>query len=206
MSIKPIIFLDYDDVIVDWCGPACALMGVNLDNPQTRELIETVWGGINLLTDEKKMWAAIDACSPKFWADLPLLPWGRRLYDETSKLGDVCFLSSPSADPSCAAGKVESFKKQFDTRSWFIGKRKYLAAGPHKILFDDRPANCDSFFDAGGHAFLWPSATKMLRLGNGDEMVDQAIEFIKTAIVAMETSCPVPLYCTPDGKVAEYKV
>jgi 5'(3')-deoxyribonucleotidase len=200
---KPIIFLDYDDVIVDWCGPACALMGVNLDNPQTREVVETVWGGINKFTDEAKMWDAIDTVGPKFWADLPILPWGRRLWDEMNQLGEVCFLSSPSAHPSCAAGKVESFKKLFDTRSWFIGKKKYLAAGRHKILIDDRPSNCERFVAAGGQAFLWPSATKMLRLGNGDEMVDRAIAFVKQVIHRLDTEPNFSSYCTPDGQVAE---
>ncbi len=198
VSKTPVIFLDFDDVIVDWAGPAFQLMGLDPADLSIRKHAETMWGGINQLVDEKHMWDQIHTIGAKFWADLPLLPWGNKLYSEMSRLGDVCFLTSPSDHPSCAAGKVESIKKLFNTRNWLIGKPKYLAASVNKVLVDDRPSNCSKFVDAGGQAFRWPNALKMMRLGNGDEIVERAVDFVKDITHHLNCGSYISFHCIPD--------
>lgn len=206
---KSIILIDYDDVIVDWASPACETMGVDLTHPEKRHQIETVWGGIDAYVSEAELWEKIHSEGADWWENLPVLPWGRRLYDEMSKLGEVCFLTAPSDHPSCAAGKVASIKKHFDTRNYLIGRPKYLCASKNKILVDDRPSNCEKFIAAGGQAFQWPNALKLLRIGGWDRMVDRAVDFVKHIDTLLEMTPSMgdfTFHCIPELEDAENKV
>lgn len=198
------IFLDYDDVLVDWCTPACETFSLDLNDPEVRSEIENRWGGIDKWVPDSILWEKINILGEKWWADLPVLPWAHKLWDELSKIGEVCILTAPNGDPTCAAGKVASIRKHFNTRNYLIGKPKYLAAGPSKILVDDRPENCEKFEEYGGNTFLWPNAVKLLRSGQCDKMVEKCVEFVKEVEMFIETNCPIlPISCTPSLQIAE---
>lgn len=198
MNHKLTIFLDYDDVIVDWCTPACNTFDLDLTDPDVRHQIENNWGGIDKWVPDDKLWGEIHRVGAGWWEALPLLPWANRLYSEMSRLGEVCFLTAPSDDPSCAAGKVASIKKHFDTRNYLIGKPKYLCASKRSILVDDRPSNCEKFVEYGGQAFQWPNAVKLQRLGRGEEMVDQLINFTKGCYHHLECNSNFSSHCIPE--------
>jgi len=166
-------------------------LNIDIKDSEIRKEIEGRWGGIDKWSSVEDMWHAIDRQGAKWWEDLPLLPWAKCLYAEMKKLGEVCILTAPSDNPSCAAGKVASIAKNFDTKDFLIGRPKHLCASSRTILVDDRPENCHKFFDYGGHSFLWPNSVKMLRLGKGEQAVDDCIDFVKS--VTVQAQCPEPL-------------
>lgn len=197
------IFLDLDDVMVDWAGVACATMGLDLTDPQIRKDIEDQWGGIDKYVSDAELWGKIHAMGMDWWADLPLLPWANRLYTEMSALGRVVFLTAPSDHWTCVAGKHIAMKKHFNTRDYFMGKPKEEAAASHRILIDDRPENCQKFVKAGGQAFEWPSATKLQRLGGWDRITDQAVEFVKGVQSYISLGVYYSGHCIPELVEAE---
>jgi len=160
-----IIFLDIDGVCSFWEKSAGKTLGIDIEDEKIREEIkngkrmETYVGG------DEKMWPIIKKEGSKWWADMELLPWGKRLYEELKKRSDYfSFLSSPSNDPDCAAGKVQWLRKHFgdDFKDFLIGRNKYLCASPRALLVDDDKGKIKRFRKFGGHVFQWPSPFHLL--------------------------------------------
>lgn len=171
-----ICFLDMDGVISFWEKSAAKTLGIDINDKKIREEIkngkrlETYVGG------DSVMWPKIDKEGTKWWRDMELLPWGKRLYEKIKEKGDhFCFLTSPSNNPTCAAGKVEFLQKHFgnDFGDFFIGKNKHLCASPRALLIDDTDKKVKKFRSFGGHAFKWPCPLFLL---DGDIDVDETIE------------------------------
>ncbi len=71
----------------------------------------------------------------------------------------VYFLTSPTLDPDCVAGKVEWIIRYAPTwmhRQYMIGPPKQLCAKPNALLIDDADKNVTAFVAQGGNAILIP--------------------------------------------------
>ena len=49
----------------------------------------------------------------EFWRDLTPYPWFETMFEALSKHGHVVFLTAPTAQPGCVAGKLEWLKDSF---------------------------------------------------------------------------------------------
>lgn len=161
MENKLNIFVDMDDVLVDWTGQAFKTFGINSSNEKLIEMLEQEWGMQTILL-ESKMWEVIDSLGSDWWENLPKLPWADRLYSLVKSKGNTCVLTSPNKSPGCIIGKINWIDKNlYGTRDFLIGKPKHFCANSNSLLIDDRPENCNKFVECGGNAFLWPSPHTM---------------------------------------------
>lgn len=178
-----IIFLDMDGVISFWEKSAAKTLGIDINDEKIREEIkngkrlETYVGG------DSVMWPKIDKEGTKWWRDMELLPWGKKLYEKIKEKGDhFSFLTSPSSNPTSSAGKIEFLHKHFGDgfKDFLIGNNKEFCASPRALLIDDTDKKVKKFRSFGGHAFLWPNVFALL---DGDIDVDETIkelmEYIK---------------------------
>ncbi len=162
--MKPIIYLDVDDVLADWKGEFLRTIGVeagrlglfdwdmfdalqSFDSRFTRPYLEGLilkWG-------------------MKFWATLPLLPWARALLVLCRERADVHLVTSlmrhPQIDLLAAAGKLEWIHDTFPDlyRSAVLVQNKAILARPGVVLIDDRAHTVRKFVVAGGGGILFPS-------------------------------------------------
>lgn len=177
------IFCDLDDVIFSWEESASKILNIDINDEKIRKRLKLerkiesfVDGGVD------EMWKMLDKEGDKFWADLEMLPWARRLYDMLRKETELfCFLSSPSRDPSCASGKIKSLKNNFGDKfdDFLLGRNKYLCANKNSLLIDDREKNIELFRSHGGNGFLWPSPLKLI---DGDILIDDVFDDLKRII------------------------
>ncbi len=103
-----------------------------------------------------------------------LLDWAER------KVGreHVFFLTSPTLDPDCVAGKVEwivNRAPRWMHRNWMIGPPKHLCAKSNALLIDDGDKNVEPFIAQGGSALLVPRPWNSLR---GINTLDYMIEYL----------------------------
>ena len=167
------IFLDLDGVVVDWIGGSCKVTGLDTEEKENRKRLKKGDRIYNILgISEKEMWKKIDA-TENWWEDLELLPWGKKLYDALSRVGSVCFLTSPSDNSNSFSGKAEWIKKYFPNTEFLIGKPKEFCAAPNSILVDDSDHKINKFRKWKGNAFLWPNQYKIM---DGDVDIDETID------------------------------
>jgi 5'(3')-deoxyribonucleotidase len=172
-----ICWLDMDGVVAFWEKSAAESLGVDLNNKEIREKIKN-GQDMNTFTNssDDQMWEIINKGGQEWWRDIELLPWSHELVEKLKEITDhFCFLTSPSNNPVCAAGKIEFLKKHFgdDFKDFMIGRNKELCASSRSILIDDNKKKVDKFRKFGGHAFLWPNP---LTLIDEDQKVDDVIE------------------------------
>ena len=102
-----IIFLDMDGVIAFWEKSAAKTLDIDINDKEIRDKIKNGKKMETFVGGDSVMWPKIDKEGTNWWRDMELLPWGMKLYEELKKKADhFCFLSSPSNDSNCAAGKV----------------------------------------------------------------------------------------------------
>lgn len=155
------IFLDVDEVLVDWAGAAMRLLGYVPEDVHTRwnALDPRPWDLFAVLGHTpNQAWREIDKAGADFWANLREFPWSRALHDVCSAFAPTVLLTSPSLHPSSHAGKVAWMQRVHgrDFRDYLIGSVKHRCAHPGALLIDDSPRNCESFREHGGHAILFP--------------------------------------------------
>lgn len=171
-----IIFLDMDGVFCFWEKAAAKILDLDLEDKEIRDKVK---GGKRLETfvgGDSVMWPKIDKEGVEWWRDIEILPWGMELYEKLKEKADhFCFLTSPSNNSTCAAGKIEFFKKHFGDgfREYLIGRNKEFCASPRSLLVDDSESKIKKFRKFGGHAFQWPCPLTLL---DGDKNVDDVIE------------------------------
>jgi len=98
----------------------------------------------------------------EMWADTPvsaefayILGWAE------CKVGrdHIYFLTSPTLDPDCVAGKLEwiqTHTPKWMHRQYMIGPAKHLCAKTGALLIDDSDDKVDEFEEEGGNAILVP--------------------------------------------------
>ena len=166
------IFLDMDEVLVDFVGGVCKLFDITkeqlLEHQNPNEW--TIVPALAKATDnpdftDAGMWEEIDQHGSDFWEDLEKLPWADELLELVDWCGTYHIVSSPNYHPHCYDGKVKWLKEEFafEFNNFSIMKDKYLFAGEGRILIDDKPGNIESFRSYGGSAILFPSALNKLR-------------------------------------------
>jgi len=180
--------LDIDGCVSAWLKAACDACGLDINDPKIRKPLKDG----KLLHDvanisEEDMWDKINANGIKFWSELELLPWAKELYNRTSKLADVCFLTSPGrltkSAAYAAAGKILWVDKHFATTKILIGYNKEFCASKNTILVDDSDSKINKFLEHGGNVFRWPNDLKLL-----DKEVDleETLKRLEEAIVALK--------------------
>lgn len=138
------IFCDMDGVIADFDLQFKNLTGL-LPKPY-----EAKYG-----TDQ--FWKAIPN-TPDFWADMPWMPDGKKLWNYISKYSPK-LLSAPSRDKSSRIGKQQWVDEHLPgVKIIFKGaKYKHEYARPNRILIDDREDNIERWNNAGGIGIVYLS-------------------------------------------------
>lgn len=171
-----VALLDLDGVVSFWEKSAAKTLGVNLEDKEIREAIKNGKGIESYVGGDDKMWSKIDAEGIKWWREMELLPWAKELYEKLNEKADhFCFLTSPSNNPSCAAGKIEWLKKHFgeNFKDFLIGRNKHLCASSRSILIDDNKGKIKKFRSFGGHVFQWPHPLSLI---DGDIDINETIK------------------------------
>ena len=159
------IAVDLDGVVSFWIKSGCEIFNIDMEDEDIRKKLKETRGKLEdvMGISDDEVWEKVDEAGVKFWSDMELLPWAKRLWEEMGKKSDmVCFLSSPSNNPICAQGKLEWIKKHFDTKNFIITPKKEFCATPQTLLIDDYKKKIKKFEDAGGYGFLWPDPLTLL--------------------------------------------
>lgn len=157
---KVTVFADLDGVCVAMVKSACQIIGINY--PSNFQFHDDTWlynecQKINI--GKKDFWRIIRG--EDFWKNLEVYPWTNQLIKTIEKHADNwVFLSKPSRDAGCWSGKYKWAQKHFgEDKLWLASNNKELAAGPNKILIDDKLENCEKWSNAGGWSYFWPEIT-----------------------------------------------
>lgn len=163
------ILLDIDDVCnnctkyaLQWA--CCPMDYDNFDTVYPRELGYDIVAVANRLLgfkrfDIKGFWNMIPQA---YWASCPPTQHFEMILDLCADLvgrDHVCFLTGPTKDPGCLAGKLEwigRYAPEWMHRQYLIGPRKQFAAMHEALLIDDNQVNTDSFCEWGGNALVFP--------------------------------------------------
>lgn len=122
------------------------------------------------VTNAVKALRGVTVTAAEFWGNVTRDVWANTpisaemniiLAHAASLVGrkNVCFLSSPTIDPDCLAGKLEWIQRvapEWMHRQFLIGPRKHFCAHPNTLLIDDSEDNVDEFHAHGGQAILVP--------------------------------------------------
>jgi hypothetical protein len=157
------IYVDLDGVIFDFAKAAFKVFG--------KEYNEKEYPAVNdiskaLGVSPRQFWDKVDHHGVGFWAYLETYDWCDELLtfieEKSEQLNtDWRFLSSPSKNPSCAMGKVESLQKLFgpDFRKYILAPaidKQLLCSSPEDILIDDRQLTIEQWNRRGGKGILFP--------------------------------------------------
>lgn len=168
--MKKIIYLDLDGVLVDFVSGALKEIGVTeYSIPQNEYNIEN-WGGVNISTED--FWLAIDKTNEHFWANLEKFSWADDLVELCQDFGEVFFLSSPSRNPYCVAGKMLWIQKHYPklVRNVILTGKKHHCSAKGRVLIDDSPHKVTPFLKYGGEGILFPAAYNLV--GEVDDVID----------------------------------
>jgi 5'(3')-deoxyribonucleotidase len=155
----PKIYVDMDEVLVDFIGAACKAHGTTFAElepnwpPGTWQMDEVM--GISL----DMWWAPIHSLGEKFWKEIEPLPWFNDILDWVqSTTDDWHIVSTPSNHASSWSGK----KKWWDKHAPQHSKRLILCCDKanqiesNGILIDDNEETCHKYQARGGTAILFP--------------------------------------------------
>lgn len=151
------IYLDMDGVLVDFVSGALRVhrrLDALAHWPAGEYALEKVLG---LSTEE--IWAPIHHHGEAFWANLEPYPWCGELLALCESLGEVTILSTPSADPYSAAGKLQWLAKYLPPRyaeTAILAREKERLAHSRATLVDDNHRNTDRFSYHGGRIATFP--------------------------------------------------
>lgn len=161
------ILLDADGCIAAWLDSACNLLGVDLNNSVLRNRLKSQ--RLEHIVGKAAMWSEIHKAGYLFWTNLNPYPWTKSFYTGLQQAvnNNVYICTAPSSDPQSAAGKMYWCKKHLrcEHKQIVITQSKWLLASPDSFLIDDDIRKVEAFRNAGGHAFLFPNA---LRIIDGD--------------------------------------
>jgi len=153
------VYVDMDGVLTDFERRFEQFAGVTPDEFMAQKKIEFGEEKAN-----EQFWDLIDnQIGVRFWAGMPWMPEGEKLYQYIKK-SKPTILTSPSREESSRIGKGVWVKRnmpnvpvKFGYKA--SGKAKY--AGPNKILIDDREDNIAAWKAAGGIGILFKSTEQV---------------------------------------------
>lgn len=155
------IFVDLDEVLVDFVGAACREWGTTKEQV-VKHWTPGVWGiepflgktlgrGEDAPLTTEEFWTRING-KVEFWEQLQPLPWADDVLALVSSVTDDWYIvSSPTNCETCHTGKVRWLKRRFGQtfNRFALWPHKHLLAQPGTILIDDAEHNVDSFERAG---------------------------------------------------------
>lgn len=151
------ILLDMDGVLCDFVSAAMRVHGATFDESVWPKGIDDLASLLGVSISE--FWREIDSFEEEhgFWSRLKAYHWLSDLVAMAEPYG-FTIATSPSRDPSCAAGKIEWMQRHLDERfnGYMIGSQKELLAAPGRVLIDDRDEQCKRFEEAGGYSIVFP--------------------------------------------------
>lgn len=154
MKKPKLILLDIDDVLVDLRKAVLEQLGA-----KPGQVPDDLWHDRKLCDvfgfTYDEFWYNVDEECSDFWAGLPIVPWGKELWEVCNEVARTVLLTSP-VDPWGSHGKHQWIKDNFGTRDFLIGPAKWACASPHSLLIDDSDANCEAFEEWGGTAIVFP--------------------------------------------------
>lgn len=152
------LFLDLDGVLSDFVGAACRAHAI--PNPY---LLKENFGEFNMAKacgfSNREFWKPMNEES--FWSSMEptedfdhIMVTVLSFFDEKA----ICILTSPSASPSSASGKMKWVIKHLHSfrRRLIISPAKHFIAHENALLIDDHSKNCKAFRSEGGLSFLLP--------------------------------------------------
>lgn len=153
------IYVDMDGVLTDFERRFEQFAGVSPDEFTSQKTIQ-----VGKEKADEQFWDLVDKqIGVRFWAGMPWMPEGEKLYQYIKK-SKPTILTSPSRDESSRIGKGVWVKRnmpnvpvKFGYKA--SGKAKY--AGPNKILIDDREDNIQAWKAAGGIGILFKSTEQV---------------------------------------------
>jgi 5'(3')-deoxyribonucleotidase len=159
--IVPEIYLDMDGVCVDFLGAAMSAQGY--DAKETLKAWRDQHPGSlfpEALLEKPAMefFTHDNLRTSEFWSGLIPFEWFDHLYAELERLGHVVFLTAPTGQPGCVAGKHEWLINQFgnDFTDFIFTRHKDRLAHPNAYLVDDMPFNIAPFDARDGNGVLFP--------------------------------------------------
>lgn len=150
-----IAYLDLDGVGVNFTQGACKMF--NVEYPANTTFFYD-WICVKHGISRAKFWSTI--VGAEFWENLEPYPWTRDLVDilESSKV-QWRFLSKPTYDAGCYAGKYNWVKKHFGKHINKLilinGDKSIVCRGSKSLLIDDKDKNIEQWQAAGGSVFHW---------------------------------------------------
>jgi hypothetical protein len=167
----------YKQVLLDLDGPLVNFIdGVRQLHPQfTTPYRDIRWGFDEEVFpgDRERFWGPMGF---DFWADLPKTKFCDPIVDKAVELvglENVAICTSPTQTRGSIEGKIEWAKRNLPhlmkNRQFVVTPRKQFAAGPYRILVDDRDENIDDFKYAGGHGILFPAPWNKNRYYSEDD-------------------------------------
>lgn len=133
------VFIDMDDTLVDFIGPAHELYyGYKAKN--SREML-SFWNALSDSDFKQVLWNKINEVGSSWWANLNKLPWADELLKAANKAcKDVIILTSPgcsTASANAVVGKIEWSMKAFNDNLLVITDKKYMCSSTGAVLIDD---------------------------------------------------------------------
>lgn len=155
MSKLTLVALDLDSVIVNLSEAIYSRLSLPFNSCRdlvSDERIYEIAGG------RAKFWEWFG--THKFFAELRPYPWAHDLVNMVDKnCPDWIFLSKSTSNDGVCSGKSQWVRDnfpQFADRLWLVRGCKSRAAGPGKILIDDKlEQNILPWISAGGRGFFW---------------------------------------------------
>lgn len=163
------VFLDLDNVLVDFVNGACRHH--NVENPYLNPDNHGKYNMEKLIgMDCKAFFCGMDF---DFWSKLEWMEDGQDIVGMVLRyvsFDQITILTSPIATSGCVDGKIHWVRNYLPMlkRSFFIGPNKHKIAGPDKLLIDDHNVNVDNWLTrkdgtpTGGHAIQVPRITNRL--------------------------------------------
>lgn len=155
------IFLDKDEVLVDFVGAALKIHGRTFEEVQPN-WIPGIWDmTVPMGLTPEEFWGPINAAGKAFWTGLKAKPWIWNLLHlvQNYALSGWWIVSAPSRDDSSRIGKIEWMEKFFGAgfARYHLRADKEALAEPDSILIDDREETVEKFRAAGGKGIVFPA-------------------------------------------------
>lgn len=188
------VYLDLDGVLVDLVRHTYRTVGIPEERIDACFEATDAWDAIDkvirdvldpdfTVDDLYALWAR---GGQEFWASVPWTSHGKALYDLCSRYAPVVLMTTPTIEPSCAAGKMAWIQRNLpkdDQRRYALSPCKHHMAHPGALLIDDGPHNTSRFEEHDGSAILWPGPWNAT--GQAGMSHDEAMVIVQNKLIEM---------------------
>ena len=149
VSDKPLIkriYLDLDDVLVDFYGYALLALGISHEDMLNKLSIDRRWNTAEVLgISHDEFWEKLSAGGFN-WNLVPDMPHTEAFVEYLKELKcEITILSTPRPESECYAGKINTIRrvmKDPDFVRFDLIVDKHRLASPESLLIDDSELNC----------------------------------------------------------------